>query len=280
MMNRTDRLPYSSNSNVKAHGLQMTRAADVKPKKAVSLWGGRFHRGKVSLIAGAPGLGKSQLAAFIAATVSAGGDWPCGEGSARHGDVIYISAEDGAAETIRPRLEAAGANLGRVHIIDQVPDQFGSRPFSFVADMAQLDQALQSLRKPRVMIVDPLNACLSSTDFRPFNPNSVPQVRALLCRLEALAARHRVAIICITHFTKARGADLFRMTGSFAFVAAARSAFTVARKQDDPDLRVLASAKNNLAADGHAIAFRINQRLTSRDILAPYVEFVSPSKAI
>jgi putative DNA primase/helicase len=260
----------------KARGAQLMRASDVKPKKIGGLWGDRFYRGKVGLIAGDPGLGKSQIAAYIAATVSTGGDWPFDEGSAHRGDVLYITAEDGAAGTIRPRLEAAGANLDRVYIIERVVDQFEERPFSLIADLTLLDQTLTALRKPRVVIVDPVNACLSSIYGRPFNPNSVSQVRALICRLEAVAARHRVAIIGVTHFTKAKNTALFRVTGSFAFVAAARSVFTVTRKQSDWDTRVLAPEKNNLAADGNAVGFRIKQRLTTGNILAPYAAFVSP----
>ena len=263
-----------------ARGVQIVRASDVKPKKIAGLWGDRFYRGKVGFIAGDPGLGKSQIAAYIAATVSTGGDWPFDDGTARRGDVVYITAEDGAAGTIRPRLEAAGANLDRVHIIERVIDQFGERPFSLVADMTSLDQALTALRKPRVVIVDPLNACLSATYGGTFNPNSVPQVRALVRRLEALAERHRVAIVCVTHLTKAKGTALSRLTGSFALAAAARSVFIVTRKQDDLDIRVLEPAKNNLAPDGNAIPFRIMQRLTTGDILAPYVVFVSPSPEV
>jgi putative DNA primase/helicase len=258
-----------------ARGIQIVRATDVKPKKIAGLWGDRFYRGKIGLIAGDPGLGKSQIAAYIAATVSTGGAWPFDEGTARRGDVIYITAEDGAAGTIRPRLEAAGADLDRVHIVERVVDQFGERPFSLIADVTSLDQALTELRKPRVVIVDPVNACLSSI-LRPFNPNNVSQVRALVCRLESLAARHRVAIICVTHFTKAKNAALFRVTGSFAFVAAARSVFTVMRKQGDWDTRVLASEKNNHATESNPIEFRIKQRMTTGDIVAPYIAFVSP----
>jgi putative DNA primase/helicase len=267
---------HPSPSNAKRRGIQIVRASDIVPKKVIGIWGERFYRGKVGFIAGEPGFGKSQIAAFIAATVSTGGDWPFGQGAARRGDVVYISAEDGAADTIRPRLEAAGANLDRVHIIEHVIDEFGTRPFSLMVDLTQLDQTLQALRKPRLLIIDPINACLGSTRGHSFNPNSVQQVRALLCRLEALATRHRVAIVCVTHFTKAKGSALHRVFGSFAFVAAARSAFTVARKPDEPHLRVLAPAKNNLAAHGNAIAFRIEERLTTGDILAPYVAFVSP----
>jgi putative DNA primase/helicase len=137
-----------------------------------------------------------------------------------------------------------------------------------------LDQSLQAIRKPRLVIVDPINACLSSTDTRPFNPNSVTQVRALLCRIEALATKHRVSIVFVTHFTKTKaGSALSRVTGSFALVAAARSVFTVTRKDDDPDLRIFAPAKNNLGRDVDALAFRIEQRLTSDNIPAPYAVF-------
>jgi putative DNA primase/helicase len=209
-----------------------------------------------------------------------GGDRPFGEGAARRGDVIYVTAEDSAAQTIRPRLEAAGSNLQRVHIIECVNDHFGPRPFSLVADLAQLEHALQALRRPRLVIIDPINACLSATGLRPFNPNSVPRVRALLRRLEELAGRYRVAIVCVTHFTKGKGAALFRVTGSFAFVAAARSEFMVTRNQDDPDQRLLAPLKKNFAVNDHAVAFRIKLHLRPATFLAPYVEFVSPSRAI
>ena len=125
------------------------------------------------------------------------------------------------------------------------------------------------------MIIDPVNACLNATYGHAFNPNSVPQVRALLSHLEAIGTKFGVAIVCVTHFTKARGGSaLARVTGSFAFVAAARSVFTVVRKEDDPDRRVFAPAKNNLAADVDALGFRIEERVTSGKIVAPYAVFV------
>ena len=261
-------------ANSEVHGLEIIRASDVKPKTLARLWNGRFYRGKLGFIAGEPGLGKSLVAIRMAATVSTGGDWANEEGTARLGDVIYISAEDSVADTIRPRLEAAGADLDRVHVIEAVNDHLGPRPFNLVVDLGRLDQSLQAICKPRLVIVDPINACLSSTDVRPFNPNNVTQVRALIHRLKALAAKHRVAVVCVTHFTKARGGGaLSWVTGSFAFVAAARSVFTVTRKDDDPDLQIFAPAKNNLGRDVDALAFRIEQRLTSDNIPAPYAVF-------
>jgi putative DNA primase/helicase len=260
-------------SNAK-RGVVVTRAADIKPQKLAGVWRRRFFRGKLGFIAGEPGLGKSQVAIYMAATISLGGKWPRDEGKARRGDVIYISAEDSAADTIRPRLEAAGADLKRVHIIEAVNDTLGTRPFNLLTDLGQLDEILQTLRKPRLVIIDPINACLSSTDVHRFNPNSVTQVRALLGRLESLAVNHHVAIVCVTHFTKAKGGSaLARVTGSFAFVAAARSVFTVERKQDDPNQRVFAAAKNNLTADVAPLVFRIQQGLG--EIPAPYAVFAS-----
>ncbi len=241
----------------------------------MGLWNNRFHRGKLGFIAGEPGLGKSLIAIHMAATVSTGGDWPHDKGSARRGDVVYISAEDSAADTIRPRLEAAGANLDRIHLVERVTDALGRRPFSLVTDLGRLEQWLQGIRKPRLVIIDPINACLNSTDGRAFSPNSVPQVRQLLSHLEAIGTKYGVAIVCVTHFTKAKaGSALARVTGSFAFVAAARSVFSVVRKADDSDRRVFAPAKNNLAADVDALAFQIEERVTSGKIVAPYAVFV------
>jgi putative DNA primase/helicase len=263
-------------SNTKQRGINMLRASDVKPEKLAKLWGGRFYRGKLGFIAGEPGLGKSLIGTFMASTVSSRGDWPGAEGTACGGDVIYISAEDGAADTIRPRLEAAGADLTRVHIIESVTDYHGVRPFNLVTDLDRLDQCLQLVRKPRLVIVDPANACMSPTDWHPFSANSVAQVRALLRRVEALAAKYRVAVVLITHLTKGKGgSELSRLTGSFAFAAAARSVFMVTRGKGDPDQRILIPAKNNLGRDVDALAFRIAQRVTTDKIDAPYITFAS-----
>jgi hypothetical protein len=93
------------------------RASDIKPERLEWVWPGRIARGKAALLGGPPGLGKSQVTANIAATVSTGGRWPCDEGSAPQGDVIILSAKDRMADTIVPRLIAAEADTSRVHIV-------------------------------------------------------------------------------------------------------------------------------------------------------------------
>ena len=97
-------------------------ASDITPEAVEWLWAGRLAIGKHTCIAGEPGTGKSQLSVAIIAAVTTGGDWPCGEGRAKLGSVIILSAEDGAADTIVPRLMAAGADLMRVHIVSSVSE--------------------------------------------------------------------------------------------------------------------------------------------------------------
>src|SRR5712691_3532454 len=93
------------------------RASDVRPEAVTWLWTGRLARGKQTLIAGDPGTGKSQFSVYVTAMVTAGGTWPCGEGTAPKGSVIILSAEDGTADTIVPRLMAAGADRSKVYIV-------------------------------------------------------------------------------------------------------------------------------------------------------------------
>ena len=102
-------------------------AAEILPEKIEWLWPGRLAIGKHTCVAGEPGAGKSQLTIAIVAALTNGGLWPCGEGRARAGNIIILSAEDGAADTIIPRLLAAGADLKRVHVVSAVRNADGSR---------------------------------------------------------------------------------------------------------------------------------------------------------
>src|SRR5215831_11909917 len=95
-------------------------AADVKPEPVEWLWPCRVALGKLTLIAGEAGLGKSQLSIALAAAVTTGGEWPCREGRAPQGSAVILSAEDGAADTVIPRLMAAGADRERVEIVSAV----------------------------------------------------------------------------------------------------------------------------------------------------------------
>ena len=176
--------------------------ADVEPEKIEWLWPGRIAIGKQTLIGGEPGLGKSQITTALAATVTNGGAWPCGEGKAPLGSVIILSAEDDAGDTIRPRLDAAGADVTRVHQISAVRhgNGRGRRTFNLQADLALLEGEIKRIRDVRLVIIDPVSSYLGKID-----SHKNAEVRGTLEPLGDMASRLRVAIVSVTHFSKGAG---------------------------------------------------------------------------
>ena len=138
--------------------------SDVQTEAIQWLWKDRIARGKVTLIAGDPGLGKSMVTVGMAATVSCGGKWPVDSTDAPIGDVIMLSAEDDPADTIRPRLDAAGADVSRVFVVEAIKhfteDGMKESPFNLKEDLQALEQVLQHRTKCRLLIIDPLSAYL------------------------------------------------------------------------------------------------------------------------
>jgi AAA domain len=150
----------------KSSELVICRASEIEPEAISWLWGGRIALGKQTLIAGEPGLGKSQLSISIIAAVTTGGTWPNGEGCAPKGNAIILSAEDGVADTIVPRLMAAGADLDRVHIVSAVrnPDQGSRRTFNLQTDLALLEQKLDLIGDVRLVAIDPVSSYMGAVD--------------------------------------------------------------------------------------------------------------------
>jgi len=228
----------------------MRRVADVKAEPIRWSWPGRIARGKITMIAGHPGLGKSQIAIAMSAVITKVGRWPVDGTPCDPGTVMILSAEDDVADTIRPRLEAAGADLAKVEVLDGVIDAFDtegnpiSRPLNLRTDIARLDALFALRRDLAMLIVDPVAAYLGATD-----SHVNADVRALLAPLAALATKHQVAVILISHLNKggANADALMRVTGSLAFVAAARAAFIVAKDSENPARRLFLPAKNNIA---------------------------------
>ncbi|WP_074122251.1 AAA family ATPase [Bradyrhizobium sp. AS23.2] len=250
------------------------RASDLEPEKLVWVWPGRIPEGKLVLLGGPPGLGKSQLTAFMSAIVSNGGHWPCGEGSTLPGDVIFMSAEDGVQDTIIPRLMAAGADRERVHIVSAAtkPDGTGRKTFSLKTDVDLLEEMARKIGTVRLIIVDPISAYMGGSD-----GNGNVETREVLEPLADMANRLRIAVVAVTHLNKGGGGGnqsaLNRFAGSIAFVAAARAAFAVIEDPEDDERRFLLQAKNNLGKKCKGLAFRLEQRLVGDDVMSSNVMF-------
>lgn len=239
---------------------QMVTLADVHSTAIRWLWPKRIARGKLSIIAGQPGLGKSLITIDMAARVSRGATFPDRESGPIASDVIFMSAEDDPSDTIRPRLDAAGADVHRVHMLESkafIDKESGQRRQKSVslADLPVLEDALSQFPDCRLLIIDPITAYLEGIDS---HRNS--DVRGLLAPLSSLAHKHDVAIVAVTHLSKCGDGGrsaLERVSGSLAFAAAARSVWAVGPDRDHPSRRIVACAKNNLGPDSSGLAYTI-----------------------
>ena len=191
-----------------------------------------------------------------------------GEGRAPVGNVIVLSAEDGAADTIVPRLLAAGADTGRVHIVSAVrnPDE-SRRVINLQHDLELLERKIAEIGNVAPVVVDPVSSYLGKADS---HKNS--EVRSVLEPLSEMADRARVAILSITHFSKS-GANnttkaLHKFIGSIAFTGAPRAAFAVIEDAENEGRQLLLHAKNNLAKPPQGLAFRVEQCLIGESIVA------------
>lgn len=241
------------------------RMSEIQPRGIDWLWPGRLALGKLSLIVGDPGQSKSTLIAAIAAHVSTGRAWPDGT-PCPQGSVVMASAEDDPEDTIRPRLDAAGADPMRIHLLEHVIAVDGRREHFGLRHVDELDSLLTSLGDVGMVSIDPISAYTGEAD-----SHKNADVRGLLAPLSAIAAKHRVALIAVSHLNKGTSAAaIYRTSGSLGFVAAARACLLVATPEDQPDLRYLLTIKNNLAAKDGGIAYRV--RTTATDV--PFVEWL------
>lgn len=238
----------------------IVRLSDVKPEPVAWLWLGRIALGKLTLIAGDPGLGKSFLTLDMAARVSRGWAWPDAPGVATTpGGVVLLSAEDGVADTIRPRLDAAGADVARIVALEAIRSvgdngRESDRTFDLSRDLPALESAIRSVDGCRLVVIDPVTAYLGGVD-----SHKNAEIRGLLAPLGAIAERHRVAVVAVTHLNKSGGGPaIYRAMGSLAFAAAARAAWAVSKDKDDPRRRLLLPIKNNIAPDTGGLAYRID----------------------
>jgi hypothetical protein len=228
---------------------------EVTPTLTRWLWPDYLPAGKLTLIDGDPGLGKSFLSLDVAARLSSGRPYPVGEGAFTLGKVLLITCEDGVADCIVPRLQALHANLNKVFTLDGcVADgsEFVAPPL-FPRDLPLLRDVLDRLR-PALVVIDPLLAYIE-LGYSSINDQAIRQV---LTPLAMLAADFDSAFLLIRHLNKTGGSKaIYRGSGSIGIVGSARLSFLVGKHPADETARVLAPVKSNLGPLPLAIAWRL-----------------------
>lgn len=236
----------------------LTCAADVQPEPITWLWPGWVAAGKMHVLGGAPGTGKTTIAMALAAAITTGGRWPDGT-RAPVGDVVIWSGEDDPTDTLVPRLALAGADLCRIHFVSGVEDDGERRSFDPALDLEALRRALEALGAVRLLIVDPIVSAVSG------DSHKNTEVRRGLQPLVDLAAGMRCALLGITHFSKGTGGrdPVERLTGSLAFGALARVVMVAAKHQEEGEdgrtTRLFCRAKSNIGPDDGGFEYDLQQ---------------------
>jgi hypothetical protein len=236
---------------------------DIEMHPIEWLWPGNIARGKVTMIAGDPGLGKSQITLNFAATISNGGEWPDGT-RAPKGTVLVISSEDTPDDIIKPRLVAAGANMKNVQFLRQVEerDERGRTVFTSLSlerHLDILDAKLRELKDAVYIPIDPMSAHLGAG----IDNHRDSHVRAMLAPAVQILGSHGTALVGVGHLTKpGNGANpraaMYSLNGALAFIAAARAGYLVVKDKENGDWRRLfLPIKNNLDTDNLGFAYRI-----------------------
>ena len=247
--------PWEAPQPTDARHAVFVRLSEVEREEVSWHWPGRTARGKITILMGDPGLGKSWLTCDLAARTTRGATWPDG-GTAPCGDVIILTAEDGLGDTVRPRVEDLGGDLSRVHVLTAIKDLEGNEyTLSLSRDLPQLEAKIVETGAVLVTI-DPFSAYLGATD-----SYKDADIRRVLTPLAALAERTRVVVVAVMHLTKDdKRRAVSRGLGSMAFVAASRVTLAVGRDPDDSDpngRRIVAPIKSNLSEPAPALAFRL-----------------------
>lgn len=228
--------------------LRLIQMSEVTAEEVRWLWYPYIPLGKLTIIQGDPGEGKTTFSLAVIAALTKGEALPERE-AATPMNVIYQTAEDGLADTIRPRLDALGADCSRVMVIDE-----SHRELTLCDE--RIHQAIEKINA-KLIVLDPLQAYLGAN----VDMHRANEVRPVMKHLAATAEQTGCAIILVRHINKLQGQKSgHRGLGSIDFQAAARSVLVVGRTKDDPTIRVVAQDKSSLAPEGESIAFALDAK--------------------
>ena len=257
-------------------GVVLVCAATLTPEPIAWLWRDWLALGKLHVLAGAPGQGKTTIAIALAATVTIGGRWPDGT-RCSPANVLIWSGEDDPADTLLPRLLAMGADVSRIYFVDGTRIEGKVQSFDPARDLVQLTAEAARIGSVALLIVDPVVSAVAG------DSHKNADVRRALQPLVDLGATLGAAVLGISHFSKgSAGRDpTERVTGSLAFGAVARVVLCVAKVKDNDggdDRRILARAKSNIGPDDGGFEYSIKQtELTAHPgITASLIEWGNP----
>ena len=227
----------------------LTLYSEVESSPVHWLWYPYIAIGKITLLQGDPGDGKSTMMMNLIAEITTGGAFPDGKPLGQPQRVIYQCSEDGVADTIKPRLEEQGADCSRVGFINEEVNS------GLTLDDERIRDAIAAFR-PRLVVIDPIQAYLSSDS----DLQIAGKARRLMQHLGMWATAYDCAIVLIGHLNKKEGIKgLYRSLGSIDVVAAARSVLQIERDAENMDVRVVHQIKNSLGPDGSKISFSITE---------------------
>lgn len=227
--------------------LKLINMRDVEVEPICWLWYPFIPYGKVTIIQGDPGEGKTTLVLQIIARLTKG-ESIIDEDESLPINVIYQTAEDGLADTIKPRLLAANADCSKVLVIDDSDTPLTMRD-------ARLEQAIIETNA-KLVVLDPIQGFLGAD----VDMHRANEIRPIMKHISELAEKYKCAIILIGHMNKCSvGKSVYRGLGSIDFQAAARSVLIVGRIKDEPEIRVVCQAKSSLAPEAKAVAFRLSE---------------------
>lgn len=228
--------------------LKLINMNDVTAVPVKWLWKPYIPLGKITIIQGDPGEGKTTLALAVAAALSCGKMLPGDTEPREPIKVIYQTAEDGLADTIKPRLEAANADCSHILVIDE------SKAGLSMSD-ERIEEAIR-LTKARLVILDPIQAYIGAN----VDMNRANEIRPVMAKLGRIAETYGCAVVLIGHMNKASGQKCaYRGLGSIDIPAVARSLLIVGKLKNDPSKRVMSHAKSSLAQNGQSLVFQINE---------------------